>query len=103
MIFFLSVRGYRKTVKCQGKIGKSQGILKWMISGNPDKEVVCQGFVKSSSTPKIKYANVFAEKLRKAFQFFCPKWEICFSYILAKLHCYNLAKYLRMFDSSKWE
>ena len=24
-----------KTVKCQRKSGKSQGILKWIISGNP--------------------------------------------------------------------
>ena len=24
-----------KTIKCQGKSGKSQGILKWMITGSP--------------------------------------------------------------------
>ena len=43
-----------KTVKCQGKSGKSQGILRWMISGNPDatglpiwncKPVACGGSI----------------------------------------------------------
>ena len=36
MIFFFWIcQRVWKTVKCQGKIGKSQRILKWMISGNP--------------------------------------------------------------------
>ena len=32
--FFICQRVW-KTVKCQGKVGKSRGILKWMITGNP--------------------------------------------------------------------
>ena len=35
MIFFLSVRGYGKLLNVREKSGKSQGILKWMIGGNP--------------------------------------------------------------------
>ena len=35
-ITFGSMKRVWKTVKCQGKSGKSQGILKLRISGNPD-------------------------------------------------------------------
>ena len=34
-IIFSSVRGYGKLQKVGEKSGKSQGILRWMISGNP--------------------------------------------------------------------
>ena len=33
--FFLSVRGYGKLQNVREKSGKGQGILRWMISGNP--------------------------------------------------------------------
>ena len=39
-MIFLSVRGYGKTVNCQGKSGKRQESLKWMISGNPGNGTV---------------------------------------------------------------
>ena len=34
--FFLSIRGYGKLQNVREKSGKSQGILRWMISGSPD-------------------------------------------------------------------
>ena len=38
--FFFDFQRVCKTVKCQGKVRANQGILRWMISDNPDNATV---------------------------------------------------------------
>ena len=49
MMFFFIYQRVWKTVKCQEKPGKSQGSLRWMISGNPE---VTQ-FLKKKGSKKV--------------------------------------------------
>ena len=83
MWLFLSVRGYGKLQNVREKSGKSQGILRWMISGNPDTRY-CDGLTQKTRVwhgqlAKYKPAThaqfLFTAKRYKDSVTFSGKWS----------------------------
>ena len=80
MIFFSCQRVW-KTAKCQKKIGKSQGILRWMISGNP----VIHVFIVSDSgslryMPQNSVKAVYGEIVQNEYIKIVPRGNIYISH-----------------------